>query len=66
MKNNLLLFLFSFSLTWNINSQIDSIVFEKSQSLLIDGGIQDVQRGSIDKSTTGQLGYREGAFHFFV
>lgn len=41
-----------------VYAQIDSVKFEKNQSLLIDGGIQDIQRGSIDKSATGQLGYR--------
>jgi hypothetical protein len=41
-----------------VNAQIDSVKFEKNQSLLIDGGIQDIKKGSTDKSATGQLGYR--------
>lgn len=58
MKTKLFFLLFFSLLYGNVFGQTDSINFERSQSLLIDGGIQDIVKGNIDKSATGQLGYR--------
>jgi hypothetical protein len=36
----------------------DSLSYEKSTTLLIDGGIQSIESSGIDQSATGQLGFR--------
>lgn len=43
---------------FNSNGQIRQFYYERTASLLIDGGIQSVESGGIDKSATGQLGVR--------